>query len=82
MSEQIAILIQIILIDLVLAADNAIIIGMLASKFETNIIKKNIFLGYYCCCCFKNNFYVINCVSFANKWTKISWRISFIVGCL
>ena len=43
MSEQIAILIQIILIDLVLAADNAIIIGMLASKFDTNIRKKYFF---------------------------------------
>ena len=31
--EQAIILLQIILIDLVLAADNAIIIGMIASKF-------------------------------------------------
>mgnify|MGYP005705258675 CR=1 FL=1 len=31
--EQITILTQIILIDLVLAGDNAIIIGMVASKF-------------------------------------------------
>ena len=45
MSEQIAILIQIILIDLVLAADNAIIIGMLASKFDANIRKKIFFWG-------------------------------------
>ncbi len=45
MSEQIAILIQIILIDLVLAADNAIIIGMLASKFDTKIRKKIFFWG-------------------------------------
>jgi len=45
MSEQIAILIQIILIDLVLAADNAIIIGMLASKFDANIRIKIFFWG-------------------------------------
>ena len=45
MSEQIAILIQIILIDLVLAADNAIIICMLASKFDANIRKKIFFWG-------------------------------------
>ena len=45
MSEQIVILFQIILIDLVLAADNAIIIGMLASKFEPSIRKKIFFLG-------------------------------------
>ena len=45
MSEQIAILIQIIFIDLVLAADNAIIIGMLASKFDQKVRKKIFFWG-------------------------------------
>ena len=45
MSEQIIILIQIILIDLVLAADNAIIIGMLASKFNPKVRKKILFWG-------------------------------------
>ena len=43
--EQIAILMQIILIDLVLAGDNAIIIGMVASKFPSEQRKKIIFLG-------------------------------------
>ena len=43
--EQIAILGQIILIDLVLAGDNAIIIGMVASKFPTEQRKKIIFWG-------------------------------------
>ena len=43
--EQIAILIQIILIDLVLAGDNAIIIGMVASKFPLEQRKKIIFWG-------------------------------------
>ena len=43
--EQIAILTQIIFIDLVLAGDNAIIIGMVASKFPTDQRKKIIFWG-------------------------------------
>ena len=43
--EQLAILTQIILIDLVLAGDNAIIIGMVAPKFPTEQRKKIIFWG-------------------------------------
>ena len=43
--EQITILTQIILIDLVLAGDNAIIIGMVASKFPPEQRKKVIFWG-------------------------------------
>ena len=43
--EQLTILAQIILIDLVLAGDNAIIIGMVASKFPTEQRKKIIFWG-------------------------------------
>ena len=43
--EQLTILTQIILIDLVLAGDNAIIIGMVASKFESTNRKKIIFWG-------------------------------------
>ena len=43
--EQITILTQIILIDLVLAGDNAIIIGMVASKFPMEQRKKIIFWG-------------------------------------
>ena len=43
--EQIAILTQIIFIDLVLAGDNAIIIGMVASKFPLEQRKKIIFWG-------------------------------------
>ena len=45
MTEQLIILIEIILIDLVLAGDNAIIIGMVASKFEDSNRKKIIFWG-------------------------------------
>ena len=44
-AEQITILTQIILIDLVLAGDNAIIIGMVASKFPLEQRKKIIFFG-------------------------------------
>ena len=43
--EQIVILTQIIFIDLVLAGDNAIIIGMVASKFPPDQRKKVIFWG-------------------------------------
>ena len=45
MSEQILILFQIILIDLVLAADNAIIIGMLASNFKKSLRNRIMFWG-------------------------------------
>ena len=45
LSEQIIIFIQIVLIDLVLAGDNAIIIGMVASQFPTEQRKKIIFWG-------------------------------------
>ena len=43
--EQLTILTQIILIDLVLAGDNAIIIGMVASQFPPDQRKKIIFWG-------------------------------------
>ena len=45
LSEQLIILTQIIFIDLVLAGDNAIIIGMVASKFPVEQRKKVIFWG-------------------------------------
>ena len=45
MSEQIIIFSQIVFIDLILAGDNAIIIGMVASKFPTDQRKKIIFWG-------------------------------------
>ena len=45
LTEQILILIQIILLDLVLAGDNAIIIGMVASQFPNEQRKKIIFWG-------------------------------------
>ena len=45
MTEQIVIFFQIVFIDLVLAGDNAIIIGMVASQFKDEIRKKIIFWG-------------------------------------
>ena len=45
MIEQIIIFIEIVLIDLVLAGDNAIIIGMTASQFDEKLRKKIIFWG-------------------------------------
>ncbi len=45
MSEQLIIFGQIVLIDLVLAGDNAIIIGMVASQFPVEQRKKIIFWG-------------------------------------
>ena len=45
MSEQLIIFSQIVFIDLVLAGDNAIIIGMVASKFPPDQRKKIIFWG-------------------------------------
>ena len=44
-TEQLVVLTQIIFIDLVLAGDNAIIIGMVASKFPVEQRKKIIFWG-------------------------------------
>ena len=45
MTEEITIFFQIIFIDLILAGDNAIIIGMVASKFQPEQRKKIIFWG-------------------------------------
>jgi YjbE family integral membrane protein len=45
MNEEILILTQIIFIDLVLAGDNAVIIGMVASQFDIDKRKKIIFWG-------------------------------------
>ena len=45
MTEQVIIFFQIVFIDLVLAGDNAIIIGMVASKFADDQRKKIIFWG-------------------------------------
>jgi len=45
MTEQVIIFLQIVFIDLVLAGDNAIVIGMVASQFDHDLRKKIIFWG-------------------------------------
>ncbi len=45
MTEQVIIFFQIVFIDLVLAGDNAIVIGMVASQFDHDLRKKIIFYG-------------------------------------
>ena len=45
MLEQLIISVQIILIDIVMAADNAIIIGLIVANFAPNNRKKIIALG-------------------------------------
>ena len=80
--EQIAILTQIIFIDLVLAGDNAIIIGMVASKFPARTEKKSYFLGNWWCCNFKNNTNFTHSLSAANNRFKINWGIIITLYCL
>ena len=69
MTEQIVIFFQIVFIDLVLAGDNAIIIGMVASQFPTEQRKKIIFLGNWSSSSFKNYIYTNNCLSITNYRT-------------
>jgi predicted tellurium resistance membrane protein TerC len=80
--EQLTILGQIIFIDLVLAGDNAIIIGMVASKFPVEQRKKVIFLGYWWSCNLKNYLNYVNCILVANNWLKVDWRIITSLYCL
>ncbi|MDA8737960.1 hypothetical protein N9M42_02790 [Candidatus Pelagibacter bacterium] len=75
--EQLTILGQIIFIDLVLAGDNAIIIGMVASKFPVEQRKKSYFLGHWWCGNFKNNLNNVNCLPLTNYRFKIDrWIIA------
>ena len=72
--EQIAIVTQIILIDLVLAGDNAIIIGMVASKFPPEQRKKVIFWGRWSGY-FKNYINFTYSLSSTNHRFKVNWRV-------
>ena len=75
--EQIAILTQIIFIDLVLAGDNAIIIGMVASKFDPDKRKKNNILGYKCSGYLKDIIYFNNNLFVNDHWSKINrWNFT------
>ena len=69
--EQITILTQIILIDLVLAGDNAIIIGMVASISLEQ--RKKLFFWNWRSCYFKNNFNFTNSILIANNWAQTFW---------
>ncbi len=75
MTEQIVIFFQIVFIDLVLAGDNAIIIGMVASQFPIDQRKKNNILGNWSCNNFKNNIYINNCILASNYRLKINWWV-------
>ena len=66
LSEQVIIFFQIVFIDLVLAGDNAIIIGMVASQFPIEKRKKIIFFWYRCSSYFKNNPNFTYCLSAPN----------------
>ena len=58
-STQIAIFFQIVFIDILMAADNAIIIGMIASSFAKADRKKIIMLGVFCAFVFRVIFALI-----------------------
>ena len=75
-AEQLTILGQIIFIDLVLAGDNAIIIGMIASKFPIEQRKKIIFWGYKWCNYIKNNLNFTNGLLVTNHWFTVNrWSL-------
>ena len=70
-SPQLIILFQIILIDLVLAADNAIIIGMVASSFPSNIRQKVLFWGVGAAVIARIVFTLIVSLLLQIKWIKL-----------
>ena len=80
--EQLTILTQIILIDLVLAGDNAIIIGMVASKFPLEQRKKIIFFWNWWCCNLKNSFNFVYSIFIADNWIKTYWWNFITLYCL
>ena len=61
MNEQILIFSQIVFIDLVLAGDNAIIIGMVASQFPPEQRKKIIWVNIVICSGVNNSASMITC---------------------
>ena len=75
MSEQIIIFSQIVFIDLILAGDNAIIIGMVASKFPPDQRKKVIFWGIGGAVDLEL-FTFVHSLFTANNWLEINWRIT------
>ena len=71
MIEQIVILVQIIFIDVILAADNAIIIGLIASSFVPKNRKKIILWGVAGALVFKIIFAIFATYLFKFYWIKV-----------
>jgi len=71
MLEQLIISFQIILIDIVMAADNAIIIGLIAANFAPNNRKKIIAWGVAAAFIFRIIFAFVASYMFAFAWIKI-----------
>ena len=71
MLEQLIISFQIVLIDIVMAADNAIIIGLIASNFAPNNRKKIIAWGVGAACIFRIVFAFSASYMFEIAWIKI-----------
>ena len=71
MIEQIVILVQIIFIDIILAADNAIIIGLIAANFVPKNRKKIILWGVAGALIFKVIFAIFATYLFKFYWIKI-----------
>ena len=71
MLEELIILIQIIFIDIILAADNAIIIGLIAANFVPKNRKKIIFWGVAGALVFKVIFAIFATYLFQFYWIKI-----------
>ncbi len=80
--EQITILTQIIFIDLVLAGDNAIIIGMVASKFSPNQRKKVIFWGIGGAVILRIILTLLTAYLLQITGLKTYWRNFIIIHCL
>ena len=76
MTDQIIIFFQIVLIDLVLAGDNAIIIGMVASQFPTEQRKKIIFWGIAAAVILRIIFTLIT--AYLLQITTKFWRSQFV----
>ena len=71
MIEQIVILVQIIFIDIILAADNAIIIGLIAASFVPKNRKKIILWGVAGALIFKVIFAIFATYLFKFYWIKV-----------
>jgi len=71
MADQIFIFFQIVLIDLVLAADNAIIIGILASSFPPPQRKTILFWGVLAAVIFRILFALLAAYLFQIQWLKL-----------